>query len=41
MEDIEDKIIGQENAEPTESPFNKLPGGEGGWVHQIILFAAK
>lgn len=23
------------------TPFSNLPGGEGGWLHQIVIFAAK
>jgi len=39
--EMSDDLMGDSSDGVVDSPFSKLPGGEGGWLHQIILFAAK
>ncbi|XP_018012786.1 small integral membrane protein 15 [Hyalella azteca] len=36
-----DFVEGFASINPPGSPFQNWPGGEGGWLHQIVLYAAK
>ena len=39
-----DSILGEDilsGDAAADAAFDSLPGGRGGWLHQIVLFAAK